>query len=285
MELVRALVAQQFPQWADLDVREVDRQGWDNRTYRLGTDLSVRLPSADGYAPQVDREHRWLPFLRDALPTPIPVPLAKGAPSAAFPRAWSVYRWLDGVPLDEAGSVALEPLAADVATFLTDLRGVPNPEDSPVPEASNGYRGGDFCRYSDEGEEALSFLAPPLRPEGREWLKAATRSRWTSAPVWVHGDMAAGNLLTRHGRLAAVIDFGCLAVGDPACDLIVAWTIFEEDSRETFRRSVGLDDDTWRRARGWALWKAAVTLASASAGSAQHHAAELTVRQLWEDGT
>ena len=283
VELVRRLLGHQFPQWADLEVTEVVSQGWDNRTFRLGRELSVRLPTADGYAPQVDREHRWLPFLGRALPLPIPSPVARGTPSSQFPRAWSVYRWVDGTPLDEAGTVDLAGLAVDVADFLLLLHAVPVPRDAPLPEPSNGFRGGPFDRYLAEGQAAVSSFARPFREQARRWLHEAVESPWATPPVWVHGDMAASNLLTRDGRLCAVIDFGCLAVGDPACDLTVAWTIFDEHSRTTFRQHLGHDTATWRRARGWATWKAAITICSEPEGTATHQDAHRAIRQLWND--
>lgn len=284
VETVRALIAEQFPAWAGLDVREVTTQGWDNRTYRLGQELSVRLPSADGYAPQVEREHRWLPFLAPWLPLPIPEPVVKGEPTELFPRVWSVYRWLSGVPLSERQVRDDKLLAADLAGFLRALRQADVPADAPVPEDSNGWRGAPFECYLAEGLAALEVLGDPRRRrQGRDWLHAATNSAWSAAPTWIHGDVASGNLLVDEERLCAVIDFGCLAVGDPACDLTVAWTLFERDSAWTFRVETGLDDDTWIRARGWALWKAVITLASAAEGSARHVGAETTVRRLWED--
>lgn len=282
-ELVRGLIREQFPQWANLEVSEVSSQGWDNRTFRLGPDLSVRLPSADGYEPQVDREHRWLPFLGERLQMAIPSPVVRGSRSRMFPRAWSVYRWLDGVPLDEAEAIDLEMIAADVAAFLRSLQALPTPPGAPEPEESNGFRGDRFDRYLAEGEAAVSVLDRHLRLEAREWLQAATRSSWSLAPVWVHGDVAAGNLLTLTGRLSAVIDFGCMAVGDPACDLTVAWTIFEGRSRDAFRDRVGHDVETWRRARGWALWKAAITLRSAPENSVKYLSSERAIRELWSD--
>lgn len=283
VDLIRGLLREQFPQWADLEVTEVTSQGWDNRTFRLGRHLSVRLPSANGYAPQVDREHRWLPFLGRVLPTPIPSPVAKGDPSRDFPRAWSVYRWLDGTPVNEASVVDLAGIAVDVADFLRSLQAVPVPPEAPRPAPANGFRGGPFDRYLTEGRAAVSALDRPLREQARHWLDEAVECQWSSAPVWVHGDMAASNLLTRKGRLGAVIDFGCLAVGDPACDLTVAWTIFDGPGRAVFRQHVEHDTDTWRRARGWATWKAALTLGSEPAGSAKHQDARRTIRQLWSD--
>lgn len=282
-ELVRGLLEEQFPQWANLEVREVSSQGWDNRTFRLGPDLSVRLPSADGYVPQVDREHLWLPFLGERLQMAIPSPVAKGSRSRMFPRAWSVYGWLKGVPLDEADAIDLEVFAADVASFLCSLQALPTPSGAPVPEESNGFRGDRFDRYLAEGEAALSVLDRHLRLEAHQWLQTAAQSSWSPAPVWVHGDMAAGNLLTLDGRLSAVIDFGCMAVGDPACDLTVAWTIFEGRSRDVFRHRVGHDMETWRRARGWAIWKAAITLRSAPEHSVKYLSSERAIREVWRD--
>jgi aminoglycoside phosphotransferase (APT) family kinase protein len=176
VELVRRLVRELFPQWAHLAVTEVSSQGWDNRTFRLGRQLSVRLPSGDGYAGQVDREHRWLPVLGRALKTPIPSPVAKGAPSPDFPWAWSVYRWLDGTPLDEAETVDLVGVAADVAAFLRSLQQVRVHPDAPAPATSNGFRGDPFGRYLAEGQAALSALDRPLRQQALQWLEAATHS-------------------------------------------------------------------------------------------------------------
>ncbi len=284
VELVRRLLRAQFPRWADLEVTEVASQGWDNRTFRLGHDLSVRLPSADGYAPQVDREHRWLPHLGRAMVTPIPAPVAKGTPTPELPRAWSIYRWLEGTPLNEASVVDLAGLAVDLTEFLVRLENVVVPRDAPPPEPSNGFRGGPFGRYLAEAQAAVLVLAGPLREEARRWLQEAAEGTWSSQPVWVHGDIAAGNLLVGPaGRLAAVIDFGCLAAGDPACDLTAAWTIFDESTRETFRQGLPHDADAWRRARGWALWKAAITLGSEQEGSPKHRDAQRTVQQLWSD--
>jgi aminoglycoside phosphotransferase (APT) family kinase protein len=224
-----------------------------------------------------------LPFLSKRLQTPIPSPVAKGTPSRTFPRVWSVYGWLDGVPLDETEAVDLGVIAADLAAFLRSLRALPTPPGAPTPEQSNGFRGDPFDRYLAEGEAAVPMLDRPLRQQARKWLQEATESLWSSPPVWVHGDMAAGNLLTWEGRLVAVIDFGCMAVGDPACDLTVAWTIFDTRSREVFRHHVGQDRETWRRARGWAVWKAAITLKSAPEDSAKHQDAQRTIRDLWDD--
>jgi len=260
LDLARRLVAAQFPQWSDLPVTAVELPGWDNTTFRLSEDMSVRLPGSDSYALQVDKEHRWLPFLGERLPVPIPVPLARGEPAADFCHPWSVYRWLPGRPAAVADVGDLRRLASDLAAFLRALYSI-EPDGGPPPGEYNFERGAHVSVYDAEARRAIDELGDQI--DGRlalETWEAALSSQWSGPPVWVHGDVAASNLLIQNGRLAAVIDFGCCAVGDPACDLVIAWTFFDPASRVMFRRSIGLDDATWARARGWALWKAAILL-------------------------
>jgi aminoglycoside phosphotransferase (APT) family kinase protein len=258
--LVRSLIAEQFPQWQHLPVAPVTRQGWDNRTYRLGDRLSVRLPSADGYVAAVEKENRWLPELAAHLPLPIPSPVAAGRPGAGYPFPWSVRHWLAGDTLADAANVDRHRLASDLGAFLTTLRQAPVP--GPAGGRHSFYRGCHPSVYGNEVEEALDRLGDSVDAAACRavWAQAMT-SAWPSAPVWFHGDIATGNLLLREGRLAAVIDFGTCGVGDPACDLVIAWNTFGAAERRTFRETAGLDNQTWRRARGWALWKALIMLA------------------------
>lgn len=258
--LVRRLVAAQFPRWAHHPVRPVEPGGWDNRTFRLGRDLSARLPSAAAYAPQVAKEHRWLPALAPHLPLPIPEPLALGAPGEGYPWPWSVRDWLDGAP---AGShLAASPgLAQALAGFLRALQRV-DATGGPPPGEHNFHRGGRLDVYDAQARAAIAALAGRIDADAaaRAWA-AALGSAWQEAPVWVHGDVAPGNLLVRDGRLGAVIDFGGAAIGDPACDLAIAWAWFTGEARQAFRAALPLDPGTWVRARGWALWKALITAA------------------------
>ena len=265
--LVAALVAEQFPQWRHLPVTPVPRQGWDNRTFRLGADLSVRLPSAEGYVAAVAKEAQVLPHLATHLPLPVPVPVATGDPSGAFPHPWSVRRWLAGTTVEDAADVDRTVLAEDLGAWLAALRAVPA---GPGPAAGRHghYRGCHPSVYGDQVQAALQNLedvddAVDLEACRRIWLEATT-SVWPRAPVWFHGDVAVGNLLVQAGRLSAVIDFGGCGVGDPACDLVIAWTHFRGTERQVFRAAVGLPDDAWRRARGWALWKALVMITGRS---------------------
>jgi aminoglycoside phosphotransferase (APT) family kinase protein len=269
-ELVSRLIADQFPHWADLRVTPVELDGWDNTTFRLGGDLAVRLPSADAYVQQVDKEHRWLPVLAPRLPLPIPQPLAKGLPGNGFPRPWSVYRWLPGEHATVDRVADLHRFATGMAEFLSALYEI-DPVGGPEPGAHNFLRGGPLTTYDRETREAISALRAEIDADAAtDVWETALGAAWQGARVWIHGDVTASNLLVVDGRLSAVVDFGCSAVGDPACDLTIAWTFFFGDSRDAFRDRLPLDEGTWARGRGWALWKALITLRKAlEAGDAE----------------
>jgi aminoglycoside phosphotransferase (APT) family kinase protein len=259
--LVSRLVQRQFPQWADLPIAAAEPNGWDNRTFRLGRELLVRLPSADRYAAQVRKEHRWLPVLAPQVPLPIPVPVAMGEPGGGYPWNWSVYHWLDGTPASAARIDDLSEFAVALACFMVCLEKIESTE-GPPPGPHNFFRGGPLETYDAETRKAIAAVQEMINAElASDVWETALAATWHGGPVWVHGDVAAGNLLVRDGRLAAVIDFGCSGVGDPACDLAIAWTFLSGQSREAFRVALPLDAETWARGRGWALWKALITFA------------------------
>ncbi len=267
-ELVERLVASQFPEWAGLPVRRVELDGWDNTTFRLGDELSVRLPSADRYVPQVEKEHRWLPVLAPQLPLPIPVPVARGEPGSGFPRPWSVYRWLPGEHASPGRVTDPVGFATDLAGFLGALYAI-DASGGPPAGAHSFYRGSPLDVYDPETRQNIDTLRDEIDADGAtEVWEAALAAPWRSPDVWVHGDVTASNLLVEDGRLVAVIDFGCSAVGDPACDLTMAWTFFARESRGAFRTGLPLDEGTWARGRGWALWKALNTIRSGRARGA-----------------
>jgi aminoglycoside phosphotransferase (APT) family kinase protein len=260
LQLVAALLEQQFPQWARLPIVPVEPGGWDNRTFRLGYAMAVRLPSAESYAEQVQKEQRWLPWLAPQLSLAVPVPLALGKPGAGYPWHWSIYRWIEGQTIDSARAVDLGALAADLAAFLSTLQTL-HATGGPAPGAYNFHRGGSLAIYDEQTRRAIDALTGEIdASRAMEIWDEALASSWERAPVWIHGDVAAGNLLLNNGRLHAVIDFGCCAVGDPACDLVPAWTVFDAASASRFKERLLLDTATWQRARGWALWKALITL-------------------------
>ncbi|NRP70663.1 hypothetical protein ILFOPFJJ_01544 [Ensifer psoraleae] len=259
--LVGRLIAAQFPEWADLPIRPVEFDGWDNRTFHLGRHMTVRLPSAAPYALQVEKEQRWLPILAPRLPLPIPVPLAVGRAGEGYPWPWSVYEWREGEIATHAPVADLSAFAATLARFLVALEEI-DATDGPAPGQHNFFRGGPLTVYDAETRRALVALEGRIDTDAaRAVWEAALAATWHGAPVWFHGDVSSGNLLVENGRLSAVIDFGTSGVGDPSCDLSVAWTFFHGESREAFRAALPLDKATWARGRGWTLWKALIVLA------------------------
>ncbi len=261
VSLVTQLVTSQFPQWADLQITPVDVDGWDNRTFRIGEAMSVRLPSAAGYTAQVDKEHHWLPILAPLLPLPIPVPLAMGIPAAGYPWNWSVYRWLEGAIARTEQIDDLNAFATTLAHFLATLQHI-DPTGGPPPGQHSAFRGGPLQSYDAETRRAIAALGDQIDAESATALwNEAIAATWHGPAVWFHGDVAASNLLVSDGRLSAVIDFGCSGVGDPACDLTIAWTLLSGEGREAFGAALPLDAATWTRGRGWALWKGLITLA------------------------
>ena len=260
VELVARLIASQFPQLATLPLTPVAESGVDNRTFRLGAAYSVRLPSADRYAHQVDKEHRWLPMLARHLPLPIPQPWARGTPEHGYPWHWSIFRWLPGASIAASQPPGdLNGLAADLGSFLAALHRI-DPTNGPPATDRNWFRASANAR-DRQTRAAITALDGVIDTAAaiRVW-DAARRTPEVESPVWIHGDVRAGNLLVVEDQLRAVIDFGCCGIGDPAFDLEVAWDLLSEESRATFRERLELDDATWARARGWKLWAASRAL-------------------------
>jgi aminoglycoside phosphotransferase (APT) family kinase protein len=259
-QLVQRLVSAQFPQWAGRPVRRHETTGSDHVQYRLGDDLVVRMPRKAGVDRQVDKERFWLPRLAPSLSAAIPEPVAKGAPGEGFPFSWSVYRWLEA---DDAPAEGVDDatLAHELARFAVELRRI-DPAGGPAPSPSNFGRGEPLAIRDEPTRFAIRELAGEIdtRAVTAAWEAALRAPLWTAEPVWVHGDLAPENILLREGRLAAVIDWGCLGVGDPAVDVMAAWAILCGDARDVFRRAAEVDDDTWARGRGWALSTALIAL-------------------------
>jgi aminoglycoside phosphotransferase (APT) family kinase protein len=259
-QLVRRLLAAQFPEWVELPVERHATTGSDHVLYRLGDDLVVRLPRKARVDRQVDKERKWLPRLAPFLPAAVPVPLAKGEPGEGYPFFWSVHRWLVGEDAPALGSDNAA-LGADLGRFVSALRRIPT-EGGPAAGAANFFRGAPLTVRDEPTRAALAELEGQLDTAAAlaAWEHALGTPEWTGPPAWVHGDLAPGNILLDRGRLAAVIDFGCLGVGDPAVDLMAAWSILSRGARDAFRAAVGVDDDTWARGRGWALSTALIAL-------------------------
>jgi aminoglycoside phosphotransferase (APT) family kinase protein len=247
--LVRRLLAAQFPQWADLPVEPVGSAGTSNAMYRLGEDMVVRLPRMKGAADDVQREHHWLPRLAPALPVAVPAPLGMGRPGSGYPWPWSVYRWLDGECPAIGGAAEDGLLAKDLAEFVAALRRI-DPAGGP-----SSYRSEALAERNAMTRTTIEELRGVIDAEAATalWDAALRAPAWQAPAVWIHADLQPGNVLLAGGRLSAVIDFGCMGLGDPAVDLIAAWYLLTADARHVFRAALGVDDAAWARGRGWAL--------------------------------
>lgn len=285
VEMVRQLIAGQFPQWSQLPIASVRNPGWDNFTFHLGNEMIARLPSAAEYALSVEKEHRWLPELADRLPVPIPVPLGLGHPGAGYPFRWSVYSWLPGEAAERSSVTDPTGIAEDLADFLGALRSL-DAAGGSQPGIHNWFRGATLRTYDASARSALAELEGHIDVAlaSAAWDDALA-ARWDGMDVWFHGDFAPGNLLLDRGRLTAVIDFGTCGVGDPSCDLAVAWTLLTPAGRTTLRDRLVIDASTWARGRGWALWKSLVQLAGAldDQDEASRVDALLTIEPILED--
>lgn len=256
VHLVSRLIAGQFPQWAALPIEPVPSAGTDNALYRLGDNLAVRLPRIKGAVEDVWREHLWLPRLAPLLPVAIPQPLGKGEPAEGYPWAWSVCSWLEGENPTVGGIPDPGGLATELARFIMALHRI---APDGAPRAGRGVPLIERDAPTRTAIDALHGIIDTAAATSA-WDAALDVPKWTEQLVWIHGDLSPGNVLTVHGRLSAVIDFGGFGLGDPATDLIVAWNLLPAGTRAEFRAALGVDDATWARGRGWALSIALIQL-------------------------
>lgn len=260
--LVERLLTEQFPDWADLPIEPVLPMGTDNALYRLGDDMVVRLPRRPQDSIVLEKERRWLPKLAPLLPLAVPAPLAEGTPGDTFPLAWSVYSWLNGENATLERVTDPNRAAGDLARFVDALQRI-DPSGGPPPGEHNAFRGVPVADRDEATRSAIASLSSAIddRAAVLSWEAALRATEWEREPVWIHGDLDSRNVLAEDGRLSAVIDFGCLGVGDPAYDVMVAWKMLSRDSRESFRSALAVDDATWARARGLALSQSLMALA------------------------
>ena len=249
---VRRLIAAQFPDWADLPLRRVEPSGTVNAVFRLGAELSVRLPRLNGPTTPGGKEFEWLPKLAPLLPMDVPVPIAQGRPSDDYPWFWEVHTWVDGdtVPVEEIDEVqAARDLAGLIKTMQQlDPAGAPPGRGIPLAERDESVRHW-LARF--DGDPAVTAA----------WERALAAPPWDGRPVWHHGDLDMRNWVVRDGRISGVIDWGAMGVGDPACDVMVAWKLHSPHARDAFRDALPTDDATWERARGWVVSQAVAILA------------------------
>ncbi len=260
--VVRRLLAEQFPAWAGLPLEPIEPRGTDNWLFRLGAELLVRLPCRERTVATLVRERTWLPRLAGRLPLEIPLPVAAGKPGAGYPWTWSVYRWLEGENAIDAPVADLARAAVDLAALLEALQRV-DQNGGPGPGEENFFRGAPLGVFDPRVRADLAQLRGDIDVAAATavWEAALRAPGPEGPPVWVHGDLDRRNLLTRQGRLAAVVDFGCLGVGDPACDVAVAWKVLSPETRDSFRSALSVDEANWVRARGWVVSQALGALA------------------------
>ena len=262
LDLARNLIAEQFPEFSDLPITDVEKQGHDNRTYRLGEHMLIRMPTAADYALKVPKEQELLPQLAKRLSASIPAPIKMGKPSTDYPYPFSIYKWLPGKSINLLTLTAQdkEQLAFDLAKFLKELQAITDVE-GPSPGQHNWWRGDHVSVYDSGAREQIAKLADIIDSNSAlELWEKACGTKWNKVPIWIHGDIAVGNILIQDNKLSGVIDFGGTAMGDPACDLVIAWTYLSGKARDIFVAEMGLDGDTWLRARAWVLWKATFEL-------------------------
>lgn len=260
--LVRRLLAAQSPQWADLALEPFPSAGSDNAMYRLGDDMVVRLPRRSGRTvDSLDKECEWLPRLAPLLPLAVPAPLARGVPAEGYPCRWAVYGWVEGETATIERLADVRQAATDLAEFVSALQRV-DATGAPSPGEHNFFRGVPLAMRDPNVRTAIAALHGEMDVAAvtAVWEAALRAPDWVGPPVWIHGDLCDGNLLAAGGRFSAVIDWGGLAVGDPACDLMVAWSFLDAEARELFRTELSVDDATWARGRGWALSVALIAL-------------------------
>lgn len=253
--LVRRLIAAQFPQWAELPVTFVRSAGTDNAIFRLGDKLAVRLPRRAGVDEALAKELMWMPKLAPLLPIAVPHPLAVGAATTDYPWPWYIYRWLDGENAVISPVVDQYHAATVMAQFLHALWQI-DPSDGPEPGSHNFNRGEPLANRDAFTRAGIASLPDTVNAAAvtEAWESALETPLWSGAPRWIHGDLQPGNVLVRNGQINAIIDFGGLGVGDPACDLMAAWTLLSAEVRHIFRAMLpSVDDAMWARGRGWAL--------------------------------
>jgi len=252
-DLVRLLLAEQFPELFELPLRRIEPSGTVNAIFQLGDALSVRLPRREGPTEPGSPELEWLPKLAPQLPVETPVPVAQGRPGVGYPWFWEIHTWVEGetTPVEEIDAIQA---ARDLAKLVRTLQKLDPAGASPPGRGVALAERDSACHYYLERFDGDPRVVT-------EWERALAAAPWDGPPVWHHGDLDCRNWLVHNGRITGVIDWGALGVGDPACDVMVAWKLHSYDARDAFREALPTDDATWARARGWAVSQAVAALA------------------------
>lgn len=247
--LVHQLLHLQFPQWADLPLEAIGAHGGDNRVFRLGKNMVIRLPRIKKSVISLENDCQWLGYLAPHLPIPIPTLIAKADPSSFYPWPWMISKWIPGDHPTVESLRAPNDFTQQIAFFIKALHHI------AASQGPISSRGRTLLQRDVETRECLNTLSSVVDTAALLpiWEEALAAPSWDKPGVWVHGDLSPLNILVTGTKLAAVLDFGLIGIGDPACDLYVAWCLLAASERPIFRTAVGVDDATWTRGRGWAL--------------------------------
>lgn len=260
--LVHELLNNQCPQWSALSIEVVKSSGTDNALFRLGNEYILRLPRIEWVLGSneitLNKEYEWLPKIATFLETPIAVPIFKGKSNNTYPWSWLISRWHEGQNPNFEQKNEYEQLTIDLARFLNDFHKI------ELPNGPFSRRGMPLIEEDEETRKAIDALKDEIDISAAIslWEQVLKIPLWNKSPVWVHGDFLPGNILIQNNKLSAVLDFTDLGIGDPACDLIIAWSLLNSHSRKIFRDHLeNIDNDTWERGCGWALSIALIMLA------------------------
>lgn len=255
-DLVAVLIEQQFPKWKKLPLLKIKHDGTDHAIFRLGDHMCVRLPRIESSAKFLLQEQHILKSLKPHLPCKIPSPIVIGKPCAHFPYSWAIMDWIEGHTAFNHPPKNLEQCADTLANIILSLQKI------ETADAPYSQRGG-ILRMRDQYVWS-SLDALKHRPDHEQlcnlWNELTKTPPWDETPCWIHGDLLPGNILLQGDHIAAIIDFGLAGIGDPACDLLPAWSLLDKPSRSIFRERLKTDKDSWNRGKGWALSQAIIIL-------------------------
>ncbi|MGH3496610.1 MAG: aminoglycoside phosphotransferase family protein [Nocardioidaceae bacterium] len=259
--LAQRLLAEQMREYAALPLRRVPSGGTENAVFRLGESLAVRMPLRPDAVDSLLREVRWLPVVAKHVSLEVPEVVSVGEPADGYPFPWAVVRWLEGEDALTGRLDSSRETAGTVGGFVAELQGI-DTTGAPEPGTDGFDRGLPLVGRDHAFRTALEQCGDLVDVERvrQVWDDALAAPPWDGPPTWLHADLIPGNLLVRGGRAVGVLDFGTLATGDPAYDVIAAWFLLDQASRPLFREMVGADEVMWRRGRGLVVSQAVIAL-------------------------
>lgn len=272
-KIAKELIDSQFPQYKELKIEKIASQGHDNTTFQLGANYTISFPNKDMYQESIQSVYDFLPKIQEYLSIKIPIKMHIGNPSTLFSYRWSIQRYIEGQSSNLIlESIDLNQFATELAKILKEFKNIKNldRENKLRPSPKNFFRGGDLIIYKSDIEQSLSILKD--EQIDKVWInkiwKHAISVPWKGENLFVHGDIAQGNIIFNDNKLEGIIDFGTMACGDPACDLMMAWNTFTGESRAIFKKIVDYDNDTWIRGMAWTLWKGLLEISQTSKSNA-----------------